>query len=61
MTPSLVTLLTGPYSPSGVYFEIYPLLGISIEIVKLEYSIHSNGILPTICAKHPIITKQSKQ
>ena len=48
MIPSLISLAISPYTPWGVYFEIYPSLGGNIERVKSQYSIFYNYILSVL-------------
>ena len=45
LIPSKVSLTISPYTPQGVYCEIYPSLGGNIERVKSQYSIFQNDIL----------------
>ena len=45
MIPSLISLVFFPFTPQGVYCEIYPSLGGNIETVKSQYSIFYNDIL----------------
>ena len=45
MIPSIISLAISPYTPQGVYCEIYPSLGGNIERVKSQYSLFQNGIL----------------
>ena len=39
MIPSIISLAFIPYTPLGVYCEIYPLLGSNNKRVKFQYSI----------------------
>ena len=45
MIPSLISLLISPYTPQGVYCEIYPSLEGNIERIKSQYSLFQNDIL----------------
>ena len=45
MITSLIALPISPYTPKGVYCEIYPALEGNIEKVKSQSSIFYNDIL----------------